>query len=78
MTTFKKGQVWREYSGTDYGDIIRWQVIAVGKPDAVVRAVVQNCATLKELSVTADAVDTFTFQCELTAEPPRLAGAPCT
>ena len=70
--TFQKGQVWREYGPKDYGDIMRWQVIAVGRPGAIVAAAVQNCATLKEMAITQDAISTFTFQCELTDEKPRI------
>ena len=70
---FEKGQIYREYADKDYGDIIRWQVTAVGKPNAVVSAVVTNCATLQEKVVTASAASTFTWQCELLDETNRIS-----
>jgi len=64
MLGLVEGQVYREYSDKDYGDIIRWKVAAVGR----VCAVVTNQATNKDMVVDKESVDTFTRQCELMPE----------
>lgn len=55
----KVGDVYREYDNSDYGDIARWKVTQSNERVAVV----QNQATLKEVAVTKESLDTFTWQC---------------
>ena len=52
-------QIWREYSNKDYGDIIRWKITQLNGRVAIA----QNQATLKEMIINKDNIDTFTFQC---------------
>jgi len=60
--TLKPGQIWRQYSDKDYGDIIRFKVTA----SSARAAHIENCATGKPYAVTNQGeLDTFTFDCEL-------------
>jgi hypothetical protein len=47
MDGIETGQIWREHSAINYGDIIRWKVIAVGRNVASL----QNQATLREIAL---------------------------
>ena len=64
------GQVWKQVSpAVDYGDIMRWQIVFVKG----INAIAMNCATLKQVVIYGQGqLDSFTFDCELTGEEPRL------
>ena len=64
---FKVDQVWKQY-GTDYGDIIRWQVTSVN-PRVLE---LTNCATLKKVYCDVASVSGFTLDNELTDEAKRI------
>jgi hypothetical protein len=65
------GQVWKQYGKPDYGDIQRWQIVFVKG----INAIAVNCATLKQVVIYGEGqIDSFTFDCELTDEAPRLDG----
>jgi hypothetical protein len=68
----KVGQVWKQVSpAVDYGDIQRWQIVFVKG----INAVAVNCATLTQIVICGeDQINSFTFDCELTDEKPRLDG----
>lgn len=57
--TLAVGQVWREYSPNDLGDLQLWQIAAIGRKVAIA----MNCATLKQVTITQDGLSTFTFEC---------------
>ena len=51
MNNLKVNQIYKANgNGPDYGDLIRWKVTQLGKRCAVL----VNCATLKEMSMTQD------------------------
>jgi len=68
----KVGQVWKQVPpAVDYGDIQRWQIVFVKG----INAIAVNCATLKQVVIYGKGqIDSFTFDCELTDEEPRLDG----
>lgn len=63
MNSFRRGQVWRR-RGVNYGDIISYEVLAIGKHVVAL----QNCATLWPLAVLSSEVEEFRTNFKLIGE----------